>query len=72
MNDAQSRKHVSRDDHGPRAAARARPCPICKAHVPTSASNFPFCSKRCRLVDLGQWFSESYAISRDVEEEDEV
>ena len=26
--------------------------------------NFPFCSKRCRLVDLGKWFREDYRILR--------
>ena len=39
-------------------------CPICKK--PTdSASNadFPFCSERCRLYDLGNWASEKYTIS---------
>ena len=23
---------------------------------------FPFCSRRCKLIDLGRWFDESYAI----------
>ncbi len=27
---------------------------------------FPFCSSRCRLVDLGRWFQEDYAIERDL------
>lgn len=26
-------------------------------------SNFPFCSKRCKLVDLGRWLNEEYKIS---------
>ena len=35
-------------------------CPIC-GKAPTSAT-LPFCSARCRDVDLSRWFGESYAI----------
>lgn len=40
-------------------------CPICEKEADLSASNQyrPFCCKRCRLIDLGQWINESYAIS---------
>ena len=36
------------------------PCPTCRREVPfTPDSKFrPFCSDRCRLVDLGAWFAE--------------
>ena len=36
-------------------------CPICRKKVPwTSESSFrPFCSKRCKLIDLGEWADES-------------
>lgn len=39
-------------------------CPQCGARVPwTPASKFrPFCSERCKLIDLGAWASESYRI----------
>lgn len=30
----------------------------------------PFCSDRCRLIDLGKWFSEEYSIDRDVTPDD--
>ena len=39
-------------------------CPICKA--PTDSvihADFPFCSERCRLRDLGNWASEKYVVS---------
>jgi endogenous inhibitor of DNA gyrase (YacG/DUF329 family) len=41
-----------------------RKCPICKktANSETDA-DFPFCSERCRLMDLGNWSSEKYVIS---------
>jgi len=28
--------------------------------------NFPFCSKRCKLIDLGKWLNEEYRISTPV------
>jgi endogenous inhibitor of DNA gyrase (YacG/DUF329 family) len=39
-------------------------CPHCGAPVawhPESRFR-PFCSERCRLIDLGAWFSESYRV----------
>lgn len=39
-------------------------CPTCKRVGDWFAGEFgPFCSKRCRLVDLGKWFSEENKIS---------
>ena len=38
-------------------------CPICKKEVPLDAPDFPFCSERCRTIDLGNWASEEYKIS---------
>jgi endogenous inhibitor of DNA gyrase (YacG/DUF329 family) len=39
-------------------------CPTCRRDVEwTPESQFrPFCSDRCRLIDLGAWFSEKHAI----------
>jgi hypothetical protein len=37
-------------------------CPICKAEVAPGAADFPFCSERCRLIDLGNWASGKYVI----------
>ena len=38
-------------------------CPICKKEVAADDPNMPFCSDRCRLIDLGNWASEKYVIS---------
>lgn len=38
----------------------AKPCPICGR--PSAAAAKPFCSDRCRDVDLNRWLSGSYAI----------
>ena len=39
-------------------------CPTCQQDVEwTDSSLFrPFCSERCRLIDLGEWASEKHAI----------
>ncbi|MEO6840149.1 MAG: DNA gyrase inhibitor YacG [Bradyrhizobium sp.] len=37
-----------------------RPCPICGK--PAIEASKPFCSERCRDVDLNRWLSNSYAI----------
>ena len=38
-------------------------CPSCKKKFNYYDSQFrPFCSERCRLIDLGQWLTESYSV----------
>ena len=37
-------------------------CPICKKDVAPGDPEFPFCSERCRILDLGNWAAEKYAI----------
>ncbi len=63
----------------------ATPCPICGRPAPRRPANrsHPFCSDRCRLIDLGNWLGEAYRIpgpragdgdeapGRAVEQEDE-
>ena len=39
------------------------PCPTCKQPVDRTAEDFPFCSERCRLLDLGKWASGGYVVS---------
>ncbi|HEX4663333.1 MAG TPA: DNA gyrase inhibitor YacG [Terriglobales bacterium] len=41
-------------------------CPTCKSIVLRSDQHFPFCSDRCRMVDLGKWASGAYRISSPV------
>ena len=38
-------------------------CPTCKNPVKSKDPEFPFCSERCRLIDLGKWASGAYVIS---------
>ncbi len=46
-------------------------CPICKKEVAFDDPNMPFCSDRCRLLDLGNWASEKYVISTPANELEE-
>jgi uncharacterized protein len=38
-------------------------CPTCRTVVTGQGENFPFCSDRCRVIDLGKWASGGYRIS---------
>lgn len=50
-----------------------RNCPICKKPTDSETHpDFPFCSERCRLQDLGNWSSEKYRISDPVFDESEL
>jgi hypothetical protein len=46
-------------------------CPICKRAVDpppddgkaaAGSSHFPFCSERCKLIDLGRWLDGRYQV----------
>jgi endogenous inhibitor of DNA gyrase (YacG/DUF329 family) len=41
-------------------------CPTCKQPVESTGEDFPFCSGRCRLIDLGKWASGEYVVSSPV------
>ena len=51
-------------------------CPICQKAILPRKENplFPFCSTRCRAVDLGKWLGEEYRVPerQQEEREDEV
>ncbi len=44
-------------------------CPTCKRAVDWSSESVyrPFCSDRCRLIDLGAWLTEKHAIAGEEE-----
>lgn len=42
---------------------KALRCPTCRTLVMEEDENFPFCSDRCRGIDLGKWASGGYRIS---------
>ncbi|MDB4120869.1 DNA gyrase inhibitor YacG [Gammaproteobacteria bacterium] len=47
-------------------------CPQCETSADLSKVNKfrPFCSERCKLIDLGAWANEEKLISRPMESED--
>lgn len=53
-------------DHDPAVVA----CPTCGAAVNWTAENRykPFCSERCKLIDLGQWATEKYRVPAEEQE----
>ncbi len=49
-------------------------CPNCQKPVPWQTENTfrPFCSKRCQLIDLGEWADEGHKISQPIQGETEI
>lgn len=49
-------------------------CPICDQRMPGPVNDwpdYPFCSPRCRQIDLGRWLGERYRIPADDDPRDE-
>jgi endogenous inhibitor of DNA gyrase (YacG/DUF329 family) len=55
-----SPKDAGSGQRKPRGKGSAKKCPICGK--PGTEASRPFCSERCRDVDLNRWLSNSYAI----------
>lgn len=57
---------MSEDDKSAKVASNVtplrptRPCPECGK--PSARDSYPFCSPRCRSVDLNRWLSDAYII----------
>jgi len=48
-------------------------CPLCKKATTWEENPWrPFCSERCKLMDLGKWASEEYKIPAENHEEEET
>ncbi|NVN87226.1 MAG: DNA gyrase inhibitor YacG [Rhodopseudomonas sp.] len=57
-------------EDAPKAAPGAKKCPICGK--PAVEASRPFCSERCRDVDLNRWLSNSYAIPAAPSDDDDA
>jgi endogenous inhibitor of DNA gyrase (YacG/DUF329 family) len=44
--------------------SKSKPCKACGKDMQPDAENtyFPFCSERCKWLDLGKWFSEDFVV----------
>ena len=51
---------------------RSLRCPTCRTLVTSGSETFPFCSDRCRLIDLGKWASGAYVISTAINDPDQL
>jgi endogenous inhibitor of DNA gyrase (YacG/DUF329 family) len=47
-------------------------CPTCRTIVLRDDPDFPFCSERCRLIDLGKWASGGYVISSPITDPEDI
>ncbi|HET8923273.1 MAG TPA: DNA gyrase inhibitor YacG [Candidatus Acidoferrum sp.] len=48
-------------------------CPICKTETDSTIhAEFPFCSRRCRERDLGNWATEKYVVSEPIFDEEDM
>jgi uncharacterized protein len=47
-------------------------CPSCRKLVLRDDPDFPFCSERCRLIDLGKWASGGYVISSPITDPEDI
>ena len=48
-------------------------CPTCKKQIVKSIDpDFPFCSDRCRVIDLGKWASGGYVISEPMQDTEDL
>lgn len=54
----------------PTPGSKTAACPTCKTQVDETVATFPFCGSRCKTIDLGRWFGESYKVSRPIEQAD--
>jgi endogenous inhibitor of DNA gyrase (YacG/DUF329 family) len=55
----------------PRKHSLKLKCPICKKPVKAGTPDVPFCSERCRKIDLGKWASGAYVIASPATDEEE-
>lgn len=51
-------------------------CPICQrvmaGQSPAEWPQYPFCSPKCRLIDLGRWLGEDYRVASESNEEEDT
>jgi endogenous inhibitor of DNA gyrase (YacG/DUF329 family) len=46
-------------------------CPVCGESVDLATTpSMPFCSDRCRVIDLGRWLDESYSVPTPAEDDE--
>ena len=58
------KRNDTNSDNGSDAELSAGECPMCQGPLPEEqGKEFPFCSTRCQMADLGNWLGENYKIA---------
>lgn len=65
----------TRDADAPAGSAWQTACRRCEKPMSVDLSaplpkDFPFCSERCRMIDLGRWFDEDFKVSTEIRDAD--
>jgi len=50
--------------------SKALRCPTCRSLVLEKTEDYPFCSDRCRRIDLGKWAAGDYKVSTPIQDPD--
>ena len=46
-------------------------CPICRKETKYTGNPYrPFCSERCKMIDLGRWAAGQYCVPEQIEDDD--
>ncbi len=53
-----------------KAKTKTLRCPTCGTLVIVDSEDAPFCSDRCRRIDLGKWASDAYVVRSPVHDPD--
>ena len=56
----------------PRKKVTSLRCPTCRKIVLCDEPEYPFCSERCRMIDLGKWASGGYVISTPITDPEQL
>lgn len=56
----------------PRKKVQSLRCPTCRKIVLRDEPEYPFCSERCRTIDLGKWASGGYVISTPITDPEQL
>jgi uncharacterized protein len=64
---------IKRNMRGHRPRLQTMKCPTCKNETEYAGNpNRPFCSERCKLIDLGQWAGGDYRVPTNERPPEEV
>jgi endogenous inhibitor of DNA gyrase (YacG/DUF329 family) len=55
-----------------KSSEKSMRCNVCERYFdPATSTSMPFCSPRCKTIDLGRWLDERYSVPYERTEDDE-